>query len=260
MTLKVISLEEDLEKIFWDNVNKDPLNYYFFIFDWKLNRDQTKILLAMEGEKVEGLMLVYRDYIAQLRGNHEAVKLLLDQLNLEKVELQAPLNCEDIVLRKYSPKFKAEIILMHLRKGEENIQIKTVPVRLGIEDAEEIAEIMRKADPEWWGEVAAERIRLGMKDVFWLGIKLDRKIVSIGNTRLLDFGSNIGVVATDEKYRNRGYATSIVSALVKETLKTSSTTLIHVLSNNAPAICVYSKVGFKPYKSYLTIRGEKIKT
>lgn len=253
--MKVMPLEEGLEKNFWSHVSQDPAHYHFFIFDWKLKRDQTKILMAMEGEKIEGLMLVYRNYVVQLRGKHEAVRLLLDQLNLEKVELQAPLDCEDMILKKYAPKVKDEMILMCLRKGEEKIQIKTVPVRLGVKDAEEIADLMRKADPEWWGEVTAEGLRSGMDSAFWLGIKPDQKIVSIGMARLVDFGSNISVVATDEQYRNKGYATSIVSALVREILKTSSTALIHVLTDNAPAIRAYSKVGFKPYKTYLSIRG-----
>ena len=252
--MRVVVLDKKLEGAFWSHVNRDPLDYYFFIFDWKLNRDKTKILLAMEGENIEGLMLVYGDYVVQLRGNREAVRLLLDKLTLEKIELQAPLDCEDIILRKYTPKIREEMMLMHLRKGEENIQITTVPVMLEVEDAEEVAELMRKADPSWWGEVTAERIKQRVGDAFWLGIKQDQKIVSVGMVRLTDFGSNINVVATDERYRNRGYATSIVSALVKEILKNSATALIHVISDNAPAVRAYTKAGFKPYKTYLSIR------
>jgi len=109
---------------------------------------------------------------------------------------------------------------------------------------------MRQTDPEWWGETAAQRLVEGMKDRIWLGIKINGKLVSIGNTRLTDWGSNIGVIATHEAYRNRGYATSIVSALVKEILQKSNLALIHVLSNNLPAIRAYEKVGFKPYRSY----------
>jgi predicted GNAT family acetyltransferase len=91
-----------------------------------------------------------------------------------------------------------------------------------------------------------------------LGIRYDGKLVSVGLTRFVDFGSNIGAIATDQDYQNMGYATSIVSALVQEILKNSPRALIHVLSDNGPAIHVYSKVGFKPYANYLFIRGKKI--
>jgi ribosomal protein S18 acetylase RimI-like enzyme len=146
-----------------------------------------------------------------------------------------------------------------LNKGEEKLQIIHEPVRLGPEDAEEVAEVMRKADPEWWGDITAENRRESLEKTYWLGIKRNGKIVSVGNTRFDDLGSNIGVIATDERYRNMGYATSIVSALVKEILNKSPTALIHVLSNNNPAVRVYSKVGYKPYKYYLLVRAEKVK-
>jgi predicted GNAT family acetyltransferase len=66
-------------------------------------------------------------------------------------------------------------------------------------------------------------------------------------------------VATDEQYRNRGYATSIVSALVEEILKTDQTALIHVLRDNAPAARVCSKVGFKPYETYLSLKTDFVR-
>jgi predicted GNAT family acetyltransferase len=252
--LKVVMLDESLEKLFCEHVNQEPFNHYFFILDWKMWREQTKIFLAMEHERIKGLMLVYRDYVVQLRGERGAVRLLLDQLSLEKVELQAPLECEDLVLSKYAPRLKERMTLMTMTKGEERVNTATTPVRLGVEDAEEIARIMREADPSWWGEQTGERLRERMKEVLWLGIKKDGRIVSVGMVRLIDLGSHIGVVATREEYRNRGYATSIVSGLVREIFRSYSTALIHVLAENAPAIHVYSKVGFKPYETYLSIR------
>lgn len=251
-------MDEGFEETFWNYVNEDPLDY-FFILDLRQRREQTKVLLALEGPTVEGLMLVHADYIVQLRGNREAVAMLLNRVDLEKVELQAPLNCEDLVLGKYKPQAKHEMVLMRLRRGDENILVKNEPVRLGVEDPERVAEIMRKAEPEWWGEVTVETLRDRLEKRFWLGIKRDGKIVSVGGTQLLDFASNVGVIATDEEYKNMGFATSITSALVKEILKKSPVAIIHVLADNAPAVRVYSKVGFKPHKAYLSMRGELIR-
>lgn len=258
--MKVVPLEKNLERTFWNHVSQDPIDNFFFIFDWKLHRNQTKFLLAMEEEKIDGLMLIYRDYIVQLRGRREAVKTLFEHLYLEEVELSVPLECEDIISRKYSCLTKGKVILMCVRKGEECVQIKHSLERLTHEDAEELVTLLKNTLPDWWGETTVAEQKSAMENTLWFGIKLDGKIISAGSTRLTDFGSNIGVVATHESYRNMGYATSIISALVKEILRKSSTALIHVLSDNAPAIQVYSKVGFKPYKSYLLFRGEKVKT
>jgi len=252
--VEIVSVTNGYEQMFWDYVNRDPLDCYFFILDWTQRREQSKIFLAVEGEEVLGSLLVFADYIVQFRGSREAVQKLLDYSNLEKVELQAPLNCEDIICQKFKPRVKQVMVLMRLNRGEEHVCLTATPVRLNVEDAEEVAALMRRCAPEWWGETNAEQLKQRWQNVFWLGIKLQGRLVSLGNTRFVDFASNIGVVATDEHYRSRGYATSIVSALVEEILKRSPIALIHVIADNAPAVRTYSKVGFKPYKAYLSIR------
>ena len=258
--MKVVSVYDGFEEAFWNHANQDPLDYYFFIMDLKQHREKTQILMAIEKETVEGLALLYSGEIVQLRGSRKAVELLLDSVDLEKVELQAPAPCRDLVLKKYKPQIVHDLVLMHLRRGEENIQVKHVPERLTVEDAEEVARVLREADPEWWGEITAERQRAGFENAYWLGIKRDNKLVSIGLTRFMDFGSNIGAIATDRNSRNQGFATSIVSALVQEILKHSPSALIHVLKDNIPAVKVYSTVGFKPYKEYLLMRADRIKS
>lgn len=257
--MKVVSINDGFEKVFWDYVNRDPFDYYFFILDLKQRPEQTKILLAMDRNRVEGLALIFADRIVQFRGSREAVEKLLERVDLEKVELQAPLECEHIVTRKYEPSVRLEIVLMKLNRGEEKLQIRHEPVRLGPQDAERVAEIMRSADPQWWSEVTAEDRKESLETTYYLGVRQDGKLVAFGNTRLVDFGSNIGVVATDVEYRNRGYATSVVSALVQEILKHSPVATIYVVNDNVPAVRVYSKVGYKPHKHYLLLRGGRIR-
>jgi len=253
--VEIVSVADGYEQMFWNYVNRDPIDYYFFILDWTQRREQTKIFLAVEGEEVVGSLLVFADYNVQFRGSREAVQKLLEHANLEKVELQAPPDCEDIVCQKYKPRIKQDMVLMRLNRGEEHVCLTETPVRLDVEDAEEVAVLMRRCDPEWWGEAKAENLRKSLEKTFALGIKKDGRLVSAGYTRFVDFASNISMVATDEKYRSKGYATSIVSVLVEEILKRSPIALIHVIEDNAPAVRAYSKVGFKPYRTYLSIRS-----
>jgi ribosomal protein S18 acetylase RimI-like enzyme len=253
--VEVVSVADGYEQMFWNYVNRDPMDYYFFILDWTQRREQTKIFLAVEGEDVVGSLLVYADSVVQFRGSREAVQKLLEYADLEKVEGQAPPDCEDIVCQKFKPRIKQDMAMMRLNRGEESIRITEKSVRLGVEDAEAIVDLMRRCDPEWWGEAKAENLRKSLETVFAVGIWKDGWLVSAGYTRFVDFASNISMVATDERYRSRGYATSIVSALVEEILKRCPIVLIHVIADNAPAVRAYSKVGFKPYKTYLSIRS-----
>jgi predicted GNAT family acetyltransferase len=236
-------------------VNQDIPHHYFFILDWKYSRDSTEILLALKQNRIHGMMLIYGQAVVQIRGTREAAENLLEHLNLEKVEIQTLIEHEPITLKKYVPLIRHELMSMILRKGEETFHIKHPITKLRIDDTKAIAIIMRQVDPEWWGETTAERIAEGMKDRLWLGIKINGKLVSIGGARLTDWASNIATVATVEGYRNRGYATSVVSALVKEILQKSSLALIHVLSDNPPAIRAYEKVGYKPYRTYFMARA-----
>jgi ribosomal protein S18 acetylase RimI-like enzyme len=244
--LRIVAVQDGFEEGFWKFVNQDFLDYYFFIFDWKHRREQTRILLALENSQIQGLMLLYANEIVQLRGSKKAVESLLDVVNLENVELQAPVECEEMVLRKYRAGVKHIVVLMSLKKGEENLLIKHALVKLNMDNVGEIVEVMRKADPESWGDLS--QAKRHWQDACLLGIRRNDKLVSIGLTRFVDFGSNISAIATDENYRNMGFATSIVSALVQEILKNSSMAIIYVLKDNMPAVRVYTRVGFKPAK------------
>ena len=252
--LKIVLLDENLMETFWHHVNQNQVDYHFFIFDVKNNPDKTKVWLALEGENVVGMLLVYRDCIVQLRGSHDVVKALLEKIDLREVELQAPLDCEDLVLAKFIPKMKHRMIQMTLKRGEERNQITTEPESLDVGNAEEMVELLRRAFPDWWSDADVERFRSTMTELVNMGIRHDGKLVSVGIARLTGYASNINTVATDERYRNRGYATSIVCTLAKKILENSEVAMIHVLEDNAPAVKAYTKAGYKPHETYLLIR------
>jgi ribosomal protein S18 acetylase RimI-like enzyme len=259
LALEIVELDDSLEGKFLEHCNQDPLDYFFFIVDWKYDRDISKFFLAMDRDRIEGMMVIYKDSICQLRGSRDAVETLLDHIHIEEVEIMVPVECKDLILKTYKPEIKNDTLLMALPKGQENIIIRDRPEELAIEDASEVADLLNHAFPIFWGEVTREKIENFMKKTRFLGIKRDGKIVAAGNTRFFDFASNIYTVATVEGYRNQGFATSIVSTLVSEILEKSEMAIIHVFPDNLPAVRSYSKVGFRPHKTYFLIKkGEKL--
>ena len=255
--MEVVPLNHAFEPVFWKHVNQDIPHYFFFAFDWKNNKDETDILLALAGRRIDGMMLVYKKRIVQFRGNREAARVLLEHLDLEKVELQAPKEHKQYILEKYEPTWSHELMLMVLHKGEEKLHTSYPIAKLDASDAEQITAIMNKADPEFWGEVTTKQITESMSSTNWAGIKLNGELASICRTRLTKQVGHIVTVATRETHRNKGYATSLVSHSVNSILNKTSTAIIYVLNDNQPAIRAYKKAGFKPYKTYYFIRGKR---
>src|SRR5690606_14944606 len=98
-------LTQEFEDAYWRLVKQDYCDYYFFIYDLQMQREQSKVFLALDANRIVGLMLVYLDRVAQLCGSPEAVGLLLSSLRLSEVDVQAPIDCEDMVLARF-PVFK----------------------------------------------------------------------------------------------------------------------------------------------------------
>ena len=255
LSLRVVDLDSEHEDIFWRHVNADPLDYYFFIYDRKLNPNDTRILLALDRDEVEGAMLIYKDAVFQARGSRVAIDVLLDHLDIESAEGSVPMDCRDLLLSRYRSPKEYQIVLMHLRRGDENLIIPHETARLHEAQAEEIAKLIREANPDWWAETKTEDIKKSLGFSLWLGIMEGGKVASLASTRLLDFGSNVSIVATHKDFRNKGYATSVVSAVLREIFREHDKALIHVLSDNRPARHVYEKVGFRPYRNYFQIKG-----
>jgi hypothetical protein len=255
--LHLVEVTPELEDRFWRIVEKDYCDYYFFIYDWLLQRSKTKIFLALEGDAVSGLMVVFDGHIVQMRGEAEAIKFMLKDLQLMPADVQVPSKFENLLTAKYpTAKLKAHITIMRLKRGQQNLSITVEPEKLIPEDASEIAELMHEANPSLWGGITAKGVAalFSAKEALWLGIKLGGKLASFGYAMLTPKMCHISWIATQSSNEGKGYATSIVSGLVRSCLDVADGAVIYVKDDNAVAKAIYSKVGFRSYKSYVFVR------
>lgn len=246
-------LTQEFEDAYWRLVKQDYCDYYFFIYDLQMQREQSKVFLALDSNRIVGLMLVYLDRVAQLRGSPEAVGLLLSSLRLSEVDVQAPIDCEDMVLARFPVfKHKENMSALILKKGNEKGNFVEVPEMLSFEDAEEVAQLMRDSYPLMWSQMTADQVKrfCASEANVWYGIRREGKLVSFGSAILTEKMGLVTWLATVEKYRCRGYCTSILSTLVAEGLKKADSMMIYVMDDNAVANHVYSKVGFEKCRSY----------
>jgi ribosomal protein S18 acetylase RimI-like enzyme len=255
--LRLALLTDELLPFYMDLVKHDYVDFYFFIYDVLLQRERTKVWLVIEGEEIVGLMLIYNGSMVQLRGVPEAVGFLLSSLNLENVEVQVPKECEDMVLAKFPVyKTKENVTIMRLEKGTENLKIAVEPEKLNLQNADELAQLMRESYPLMWSEMTGETVKIlaSPKEAVQIGIRVDDKLVAFGAGLLTEHVGIVTWLGTLEKFRRRGFCTSIISGLIREGLKKADFMAIHVLDENAFAWRIYESLGFKPYRSYVLVK------
>ncbi len=215
--IEVKELNANLEPLFYEHISNDVPNYYFFILDWKYNRQDTKILIAQENGKIRGTMIVFKNQIISIRGSLNAAESLLDRIDLDDVEANCYEEHKSILLKKYEPMMEHKLTLMKLENVADSVHPKYPLTKLVTDDSEETSKIIMESLPIHWGQVTAEEIysRINEGDPCYC-IKEDDRIVSVALAKEKDFGETIGIVgyinavATVKDYRNRGYATSMV--------------------------------------------------
>jgi predicted GNAT family acetyltransferase len=255
--MKLVPLSPENEARFWEIVKQDYLDYFFFIYDWELQKSQTQIYFAVNSDAVAGLMLIYDNRIVQLRGEKESVRFLLNNLNLPQVDVQIPEHSESLLLEKY-PRFtlKEKVILMSIKRGQAQPDVSVCPQRLTVNDAGAVADLMHVCYPEMWSSVSADNVAalMNAKDAIWIGIKNNDQLAAFGYAMKNVKVSHITWIATKPQFQCRGYATSIVTSLIKECLAFSEEAIIYVIEDNSVAKHIYQKTGFKPYKSYVFLK------
>lgn len=118
------------------------------------------------------------------------------------------------------------------------------PVEHGVEDlnisnVQEMLMLTELTKPGPFGKRTPE---LGS----YIGIRDAGQLVAMAGERLrLPGYTEISAVCTHPQHRGRGYASSLVSALIHKITKRDETPFLHVTTENVNAIHVYEKLGFK---------------
>ncbi|MHA1584800.1 MAG: GNAT family N-acetyltransferase [Promethearchaeota archaeon] len=254
--MKIIALNSEIEQNFEDYIGSRIEEYFFFIFDQKFFPDKTRFLIALE-EKIKGVALIYDERIVQLRGSDEAVKFLLEHLDLVPKEIVGIEKHQEILKARF-PKAKLgfELMRMVIHPGEEQTRdLATAPISIGeivelsSKDGKEIAELMRTADPIYWGDYSVDKLNFG-KGQEWIGVKTHGKIIAITNIWVDETAGIVSIVGTHPDYQNRGLASGLVSRAVQRVFQKSKLGFIHVRADNTPAVHTYTKAGFKPFFKY----------
>jgi ribosomal protein S18 acetylase RimI-like enzyme len=117
-------------------------------------------------------------------------------------------------------------------------------VELGADDAPAMLDLCQRTHP---GPFAARTHELGT----YLGIKVAGVLIAMAGERLRLSGfTEISAVCTDPEHAGRGYAQALVSELGRRIVARGETPFLHVRTDNARAIGIYERLGFRTRRHF----------
>lgn len=124
--------------------------------------------------------------------------------------------------------------------------LENLAVKLG----EAHAQVYRDLELERGVELGIEEAREILRTYTHYGVIVGGVLASIATRYItLPYLHIIGGVFTRKKYRGRGYAKAVVSALTREAISIKALAGLHVEVGNKPAIRVYENLGYKVAKT-----------
>jgi len=226
-------------------MNQDKISHFFAIYDLQHHREKTLVWVALSNNTIVGYMMEYNKRILYMRGRGCATSLLRNSnlttpmFNVEHQhfpavnDLYEPIEPADkttigqvtnFTLMKTTPESSTSIIQHTVQELEK-------------EDAQELANLLGTELPN---------IALDLLKGFAFGIFKGDNLISVAaSPNVLEDLAIIRGVYTAPEERNKGYATSACSALVKRLHQEGKDIFLYVSKDNSAAIRVYRKIGFK---------------
>ncbi len=260
--LEIVELDDSNEKEFWSFILSDIPRYFFFILDLKQYPENCKFLIALEDKGIiVGLCLIWKNHIAQIRGqNEEIIKALFNAIpeDIPIDEITFEYEYKDL-LHELVPNYKKELSMHRMILQKEKMIPKFTLEHpytqrlLSEEDAPKIANLMVEADPNFWGQITVDKFTFD-ESQYYTGLFDGDKLISFTLAWIDETAAIVSTVATHPDYQNQGLATYLVNEAVHMLMENTEIAIIHVRTDNPPAIKVYSKVGYTIYSTYANVR------
>jgi len=136
-----------------------------------------------------------------------------------------------------------------------HVEFKPSPTeKLAVRLREEHASLYKDLELERGIELSIDEAREILREYMHYGVIIDDALASIAARYvILPEVHVIGGVFTRGKYRGRGYAKAVVSALTREAITTGAYAGLHVEVDNEPALRIYRELGYRILRTRMWI-------
>ncbi|PSN91933.1 hypothetical protein B9Q03_02840 [Candidatus Marsarchaeota G2 archaeon OSP_D] len=221
----------------------DPVKFAFEIYDSGVDDKYTEFIIINEG-----YLMFYRKF-------NPITAILYAEKETTAEKLLTSIR-EDTFILFIEPKWKYLLNFPNAKTYPEVLMMCKSPLvlrregvrGLTVNDAEEILKLYG----EERGNTLIQMIRENKTTAY--GLFLDDNLVSAAYTLVETKDvAVIGGVLTSGEFRNKGFASSVVSSLTENIVKKGKVASLYVREDNIPAIHVYAKIGFKEHSRRLWV-------
>ena len=205
---------------------------------------------------VLGMALYFKNRLLSLRGSDETIKNLLKYIKTPVREIMVPINAQKIVEPLILPNSRVKEMLRMMLKEEHLIPIVRDFSHIKVlekSEAEEVAQLMQVADPEYWEDKKAEDLMFDDVNV-WYGKRENNSLISITGVWKDRQTTLISIVATHPHHQNQGHASDLLHYALQQNLLETSSVFLHVRANNPIAIHIYERIGFMVKGQYINVK------
>jgi len=240
-----VPLNQNVENRLFEFMNRDRISHFYAIFDLKHLGAKTKAWVALSNNKIIGYLMEYDKRILYMRGHQMCASPLLRNSDLASPWFNIEPKHLPTIKRLYKPTEpadKATVGLVTTFTTMKATQETFNPVQrhkaqeLTKENAKALAELL---------DIEPQQTQ-GFFTGLTYGIFKGNKLVSFaGSPEMLEDLAIIRGVQTAPEERNKGYSTSVCSALVQKLIQQGKNVMLYVSKDNPAAVKVYRKIGFK---------------
>jgi GNAT superfamily N-acetyltransferase len=249
---KIASLNENNEQEFMLSIRKNKLLHIFTLFDLKNKRDKTEIWIASRNQR-KGYLIQFDKKIIHTHGNSECLpqlpkkidvheaKFAIEPQHFTQVEkLCAPTKASDAASLGNITTY----LIMSVRTQDFHPSITPHVTKVNANDLDDIFRDL--------GEEYGEKVQQAQSSGVAFGVRAEKRWVSVAVVpEIIEEVGFIRSVYTAPAFRGKGFSTSTVCSLVKQLFRLRIEPGLWVAEDNAPAVRVYEKLGFKPSKNTL---------
>lgn len=238
-------LERSDEAAFMRFLNRDRISNYYLLYDLLYLRDRLKVWVASDDGGVQAYMMEYDGRIIHLRGSPDYVNGLLIKTRLSEPLFNVEPRHLAMVRERFDPVEPADRRTNGLITTFLTLKVTCDSFKPLIRhDVQELNKGHVRDVAELLG-VELQRAQDLLRGVGFGVFEGGRLVSSALSPEMLEDLAIVRGVFTAADERNKGYSSSVCSALVERLLGQGRDVILFVSKDNPAAIKVYSRIGFE---------------